>query len=382
MDLSFVLKGEMMKVRILSGLLLSLISLSLLAKTPNPLCAGVTGSSFTSGNGTLANPYLICNTLQFASIGASPTLLNQNFVLGANLSFLGKSFVMIGSQSTPFQGTFDGNGYTLSSISLSSNSDYLAIFPSTNNATIKNLLLNSINIGGQPFQYVAGLIAYANGTTITNVRITNLKMSFAAIYSGGLVGQATYSTISNVSVQGTMQHFFGTKHSGGLVGEANYSHISSCASHVNAILFTPTDFGIDAVGLLVGELLDSTIINSYADGNFDYSIAQPAGLNGHLLGGLIGETGGSVITNSYYAGKIIVKYVDNVGGAVGYNYGGTTTSSGLFWDTTVSGLTTSALGSGEPTCLMQQSFFWLAKGYDPTIWVLADGVYPKLVSEN
>ena len=373
-----------MSIRIATGLMISLLSFSVLAKTPNPLCASETGSNFTHGNGTLGNPYLICNASQLASIGTNPSLLNQSFILGADLDYSSTPFVMIGAQNSPFLGTFNGKGYKLSSITLNLNSkeSYLAIFRSISNATIKNLLIDKITLGGQPFNYVGGLIASADHSTITNIKITNLNMLFTSIYAGGLVGSATDSTISNVSTQGTMKHFFGTKNAGGIVGLAMNSEISSCASHVNDILFTVYDFGVDGVGGVVGELSSSVMDDCYADGNIDYSIATPAGLRGHLVGGVVGEAGGSTINNSYYAGKLIIHDIDFLGGAVGNNYSGSSTANGLFWDTAVSGINTSALGVGKSTVLMKQSSFWISQGYDSSIWVLANGAYPKLVSEG
>ncbi len=371
-----------MRMKILYGVMLASFTLSLHAKGPNPLCNGSTGCQFPTGNGSKLNPFLICNPQQLSSIGTNPLLLSQNYIMGADISFAGVNFVSIGAENASFSGTFDGNGYKLSDVTLNPNSrdSYLAIFKSIDNSTIKNLLVDKVTLGQQPFSYVGGLIANATNSTISDVKITNLDMQFASKYSGGLIGKANNCTMSNISVQGKMQHFFGTKHSGGLVGNAYNSHISSCVSHVNVNLFSNLSFGISGVGLLVGVSGFNVIDNSYADGSIDYSVSILSALKGRFLGGLVGEAGETTFNSCYYAGILIVPYITNVGGAVGSCPN--CTNNGLFWDTELSGIATSSVGTGQTSLTMRQKSFWISQGFNPTIWVLANGSYPKLASEG
>lgn len=370
-----------MKKQALGVVLLSSLSFSIFAKSPNLLCTGVTGSAFTSGDGTLANPYLVCNPLQFATIGSNATLLNQNFTLGADLNFNGIAFQMIGTQATPFQGKFNGNGYTLSSITLPADATTPAIFPHIKNAAINNLFINGLT--STSLQSPAGgLAALSEGSTLTNIRISNLNIK-GSDYSGGLIGNAQSSIISRCSVQGIIHQTFGTDGGAGFIGYAYQSQISSSVSHVNLVQADTSSFGVSDVGGLFGLVGESTVTDCYADGNIDYSsVTAPPSIIPHRFGGLMGQGFNTTIRNAYYAGKMIAlepQKAENVGGAAGLFDGGS--STGVFWDILVSGKTESSLGIGETTCLMKQKSFWLAQGYDPTVWILADGVYPKLLSE-
>ena len=370
-----------MNITIVSGVLLSCLSFSIFAKAPNPLCAGVIGPNFTSGNGTLANPYLICNQAQLAQISTNATLLSQNFLMGADLDFHALSFVMIGSASNPFQGTFNGSGYTLSSITLPMGGSYVSIFPHIRSATIQNLLINGVTISGFVGAPIGGLVGLAESSTITGVQIQNLNIN-APDHSGGLVGDSESSIISRSSTRGVMNQNFGTDGSGGLIGIAVNSQVSSSASHVKLLEISNTAFGVSAIGGLIGTAAQSNITNCYADGNIDYSIVtefNPSQL-AHGFGGLLGAGWSNAVVCAFYTGKMILPHAERIGGA-GSPDVGNTTSTNVFWDILVSGVTQSSLGLGETTCLMKQKSFWLAQGFDPTIWFLVDGAYPKLRSE-
>ena len=228
---------------------------------------------------------------------------------------------------------------------------------------------------------IGGLSGLADNSKINNVHINNLNIN-APRHSGGLLGESNNTVITNSSTQGLMHMYFATKGGGGLIGSASNSQISSSAAHVNQIQSQYTDYGVESIGGLVGELLQSTIQNCYADGNIDNTAVTESipGMYPKYLGGITGMAFHGSIANAYYAGKILLKNADNVGGAGGVlQYA---TSTNVFWDAIISGMTKSAFGLGQTTCMMQQKSFWLTQGFDPNIWNLVDGMYPKLVSEN
>ena len=365
-----------MKVNIICGAILCCLSSITFSKTANPLCATVTGSDFPVGNGTLANPFLICNTSQINQIGKNNSFLNKSYIMGADLNFTGITFQMIGSANTPFQGSFDGAGYTLSNISLALTGNNIAVFPAVINGVIKNLNLNGMTNLSQG-TFFGGLIATAVNSQITNIRITNLTMN-APDFSGGLIGQAQNCVVSNSSVQGTMQLNFGTDSGGGLIGDALNVKVSSCAVHVNMVETFNTAYGVSAIGGVFGSITNSTVSNCYADGNIDFSsVTSP--LLPDFIGGFSGISSSTAISNSYYAGKLTVK-ANDLGGAIGA-LSGTIIPTNLYWDTVLSGVTKSAAGLGQTTCMMKQKSFWTSLGFSSAIWILKDGAYPKLVTE-
>ena len=108
---------------------------------------------------------------------------NINAVLGGDISVS----TMVGSESAPYQGNFDGNGHTIS-VSISSDQTYTALFQHIKNATFNNLTVKGNVSGGR---HTAGLVGRAVGTnTIQNCRVsTNITTSDR--YAGGFIGHGT-----------------------------------------------------------------------------------------------------------------------------------------------------------------------------------------------
>lgn len=131
--------------------------------------------------------------------------LNKLLELSATQSTAGVNFVMTGDVNMKnvtnwsgiknFEGTFDGNGYKISNLTGSQ-----GLFDSTNNAEIKNIGLENININGNS-EAIGGLIGNAVDTNISNAYTTgNIKNTNTSTFthskvdhsgnvgSGGLVG--------------------------------------------------------------------------------------------------------------------------------------------------------------------------------------------------
>ncbi|WP_454897596.1 peptidase M26 [Alloprevotella tannerae] len=117
-----------------------------------------------------------------------------NAKLTADLN-LGTEILKIGSESTSYSGTFDGQGHTITiDWNVYGSDSYVALFPSVTNATIKNLrITGQMTSDSEPL----GVFAFeAGGTTIyehcvSDVRITsgNTNSSYCA---AGMV-RAAYS---------------------------------------------------------------------------------------------------------------------------------------------------------------------------------------------
>ena len=89
---------------------------------------------------------------------------------------LGGDFLKIGSESTGYSGTFDGQGHTITIDWNGNGGGYIALFPSVTNATIKNLrVTGQMTSDSEPL----GVFAFeAGGTTtfsgcVSDVKITN-----------------------------------------------------------------------------------------------------------------------------------------------------------------------------------------------------------------
>ncbi len=129
------------------------------------------------------------------SVNAGKTDLT---VILANDIDLSGSKVMVGTESKPFVGTFEGNGYTLT-VNYSTNAEYTAPFRYVSNATIR-----SLRVAGKltsSAKFVAGIVgrSLSGTTTIENCRVSATIDSSVNgdATNGGLVA-VNYSGVLNI----------------------------------------------------------------------------------------------------------------------------------------------------------------------------------------
>ena len=91
----------------------------------------------------------------------------------------------IGTDATPFTGTFDGAGYEISNINISGER-YVALFGYIKGATVKNLTISgTITASGY---YSGGLIAYAADEMYVSRCHNKCNVNAAKAYVGGICG--------------------------------------------------------------------------------------------------------------------------------------------------------------------------------------------------
>ena len=134
------------------------------------LCiSGATFAQFSgSGSGTSSDPYLIFNPIQLDQVR---NFLGQSgvcFKLMADIdltefiadNYPSDGWLPIGNYSARFRGTFDGNGKTISGLTINRvSTDYVGFFGYISRATIKDLTVVAVSIRGK--QYVGGIAGYA-----------------------------------------------------------------------------------------------------------------------------------------------------------------------------------------------------------------------------
>jgi len=237
----------------------------------------------------------------------------------------------IGSQASPFRGSFDGNGYTITGLFIDKpNVNEVGLFGNTAaSATIEGLRLGDVNVTGK--MDVGGLVGLNEGI-ITNCYVTG-SVKGTAEEIGGLVGyHKNAGTITNsysaCAVEGT--HFLG-----GLIGR-NEAPISN--SYATGDVYGILAGTSSAVGGLVGRNADG-IINSYATGNVT---------GGSNVGGLIGYNWSDMnVEYSYATGA--VEGTTKVGGLIGsINVNGTGTVLNSYYNSCTTGQTEDDSGNGEP----------------------------------
>ena len=107
----------------------------------------------------------------------------SEFVLGADIDLSGIEWESIGVGEV-FNGTFDGNGYTISNLSGTK-----GLFGNTENATIKNVILTDCNISG------SGTIGGLVGNSFKRLTINNCSVygNISSTGSAGLIVGHTHS---------------------------------------------------------------------------------------------------------------------------------------------------------------------------------------------
>ena len=294
---------------------------------------GSTAAAFAGGTGTAEDPYQIANGAELAYLASSvnngETYEAKNFVLTANIDLNGLPWTPIansfsdalfgGSDYRVFAGNFDGKGYTISNVSIGSEttpleSDVLGLFGATE-GKISNLNLDTVSIhgvakiaSGYVIGIAGGLVGSSAGS-IENCHVTGLAMDMsapsdvyaAAYWVGGLVGALDGAQLINeCSVSGSITEKAGKGSIGGLIGElGKAAKITYSRSDVTVNVKADSRGGANVGGFIGkgnGKTDAETIIrNCYAMGNVT---------GGAYTGGFAGGLWGLNIKNCYASGNV------------------------------------------------------------------------------
>ena len=237
-------------------------------------------SDFLVGSGTKDDPYLIYTPEELNLIGLELCDWDKHFKLMADIDLSGfdgkdgrAKFNIIapdedskvGYQGTPFTGVFDGDGHTISHLTLTGES-YVGLFGQLAfGASVVNLGVLDIDITGSG-KYVGGLVAYNRGnlTCCNSTGLVNGGRIVGGLvgYGGGPLNQC-YSACTVI----------GSNSVGGLVGIGHH-YVTNCFS-------TGSVSGDSSVGGLVGV--------NYLKVSRCYSNCSVKGTN--HVGGLVGYNG-------------------------------------------------------------------------------------------
>ena len=332
------------------------------------------------GRGIQESPYEIDTSDQLIMLGKASILCDRNFILSANIN-LDPNLTNVGifkqALIPTFSGFFNGNGHTISNLTIEGY-DKLGFFGSLLSGTeIKNLGVVDVNITGSG-DNCGGLVGSNHGTVFQCYSTGTINGDDEV---GGLVG-FNYGDTINCWSESTVSG----NDTGGLVG-VNRGHIvaSYSNSSVSGIGSLGSYFYLGAsVGGLVGINNGNGSINSCystgtATGSKSYSNDEVMIFRGQV-GGLVGYNGGS-ITKSYSTGIVAGDEDDAVGGLVGFGDGNILNS---IWDVETSGQLVSDGGVGLSTVEMMDPYILGLNGFsnDP-YWVLNPGFdYPRLAWEE
>ncbi len=235
----------------------------------------------------------------------------------------------IGNAGTHFTGSFDGQGFTISNVTIDrSGKDTLGFFGYTDGAAITNLNLKDVIITGD--YVLGGLIGYSNYSQIVN---NTVSATLTGITSGnygrvgGLIGSSNWSTVRYNRTTGTVT---GNRYVGGVAGIAKESTVEMnySLSIVSGVLFA---------GGLLGSSEGTVVQNNFSTGAIVVTDRD--------VGGLIGYCTNSTINKNYAAGEVI-HAGSNYGGFIGENASSSSEISENYYDSEGAN-TTTGVGYGN-----------------------------------
>ena len=239
-------------------------------------------TSFSSGNGTVENPYIISNPEEFMYFKNSIEGLDYEayqdkyYELSSDLNFGNHPISSIGIKEDIekiFKGNFNGNGHTISNIDITgSNIDntlYYGLFSKIENASITNLNITnySINVEDTNNKVVVGLLSGSSLVTgeeiediisnFNNISISkfninaNTTIGDESLISGLISDVSNYTKVSNIYLSGTINK--------GENGTANklFNNIEGTVENIF--------YSIDGEFNLIGNDIETTSIYNISD---------------------------------------------------------------------------------------------------------------------
>lgn len=236
-------------------------------------CSSGSTAAYDGGDGSSGDPYKIATAEQlvYLSEQSQSNEITDSFVQTADIDLAGCEFTPIGKWSLirgienidgknvrytrigndfDFEGTYDGGGFEISGLSITSNGDAVGLFGYVGGATVENLKVSGAITSSA--DYVGGVVGLVtnlgdsgddrgSAATVTISRvISEVDITWTGIgYGGGIVGSGNAGTISYSAYRGA----FSTSGAaaGGLAGflvsgssiTDSYSQVSFAGSSTN-----------------------------------------------------------------------------------------------------------------------------------------------------
>ena len=242
-----------------------------------------------TGKGTEAEPFVLktadhlawfrdcvneCNTLVCAKIADEVKEIDMSTVChkaDTEKQIAELSWTPIGNFDNNYQGTFDGNGKTISNLYINATSEFAGFFGYLAGGNIKNITFDNAKVNSTGIYYTGILAGYAGSCIFENIK-----------------------TLGNCSVEGKQI-------TGGIAGIA-VGNISNCENHAEVK-------GMGSLGGILGMY--------YGSDNSITSCANYGAVTGTYsqVGGMVGYFDSGTIQNSANYGDITGK--DNVGNLIG-----------------------------------------------------------------
>ncbi|MCL2110993.1 MAG: YDG domain-containing protein, partial [Clostridiales bacterium] len=256
-----------------------------------------------------------------ASVNGGDSFLNRQVILAADID-LGSypNWTPIGlNGTTPFRGIFDGNGRTVTGLTINATTQHAGLFGYIgDNGYVHDLVIENANVAltytGAGDSYVGILAGYVNAARIEDISVSGtVSTTTATAHIGGIVGhmQGTGVTLARGVSEAAVS---GVANVGGIAGYVNAANATIENSYsTGAVMGTGTN-----VGGIVGYIAGTT-----ARVNNSWSISYVRGND--YVGGIVGRVdAGGGVANSAALNPAVLKIADaaaNHGRVAGNNVG-------------------------------------------------------------
>ena len=309
------------------------------------------------------------------------------------------SWIPIGTSYTNrYQGTFDGNGKTISNLYINATSDDTGFFGYAEKGSIKNITFDNATVKSTGNQFTGILAGFEELCIIENIKTLancsvegkddvggivgrasgdignceNHAMVKGAFYVGGIVGDYRNSGKSIISCA-NYGVVTGTENSvGGIAGYFGSGTIQNCANYGDIT-------GPDIVGNLIGNGYICNLNNVLGTGNVTATSADRAGLLAGRIGDSSSTASGILAYNS--SAKLTINKIEQTGNVVkAIGKGSLTYPDGKKEAEVIKAFNPEQLKSGEVAYLLNGS-----KSEGELVWyqkLLGADAYPVLVAEE
>lgn len=238
------------------------------------------------------------------------------------------------NENPVFKGTFDGRGFEINGIKISSTTEKAnGFFGLTQNARIKNIKIGD-NCNITALQNFGSIVGYANNGTVIENSCNFAEITGTGLNIGGIVGNLRKSSVISCYNSKSITDLTGGRN-GGIAGSSTEGSLIKNCYNTGAISGVTFLGGIvgwgqtgaaiegcfntanisgtgNSIGGIQGTAADTKIVNCYNKGNISSS-------NGRNVAGIVGASTTNNIKNSYTIGNISGE--GNVGEFYGYNNG-------------------------------------------------------------
>jgi hypothetical protein len=360
------------------------------------------GTAPTEGDGTADSPYLIGTASELVwfrdTVNEGNTGICAKLTADIDISGVGE-WTPIGNSSKMYSGTFEGNGHTISGMSINVNdttNDNVGLFGVTSSATvggftIKGNIAHSANITS-----VAGAVAHAKNTRIHNINSSvNINVNIAGNINdphNRIAGIVAYyepplsEDDPTISVEQCVNYgdinvtSDGSVILGGVVAYAGADskdtkhkmYITSCANFGNLVSYATTSENLRMGGIL--GIVNAKNYRIYISGCYNFgTVESKVGINTGALVGYIkeGDNYTELGKNNYWLDTSCIRESDEKSVGVGDGHYKT--------DGFVESKTAEQFASGEVTYLINSCL----SGEEP-VWYQTIGSddYPVMANDR